>query len=55
MIFGTQMSGCHTFLFNGVTVERQKQYRYLGLVFHDTKSMAHGVDYLLAKAVHAMR
>ena len=56
--FETQRSGCQDFLFNGVTVERQDPYRYLGFVFHATKSMAHGLEYLVAaakKAVHAMR
>ena len=57
MIFEIQRSGCQDFLFNGVTVERQDLFRYLGFVFHATKSMAHGVDYLVApvkKAVHTI-
>jgi len=39
-------------------VERHEEYRYLGFVFHATKNMAYGVEYLVAagkRAVHATR
>ena len=52
-------SGCENFFFNGTVVEEHHQeYRYLGFVFHATKSMVDGIDHLVAagkKAVHAMR
>ena len=51
-------SDCKEFVFHGTTVERHDEYRYLGFVFHATKNMARGVEYLVAaakKAVFAMR
>ena len=58
VIFEARKSDCKDFVFSGTTVERRDEYRYLGLVFHATKNMAYGVEYLVAaakKAVHAMR
>ena len=58
VIFEARKSDCKEFVFSGTTVERHDEYRYLGFVFHATKNMAHGVEYLVAaakKAVHAMR
>ena len=58
VIFEAQRSQCEPFLFNNRAVERQQEYKYLGFVFHATKNMAHGTEYLVAaakKAVHAMR
>ncbi len=58
VIFEARKSDCKEFGFNGTAVERHDEYRYLGFVFHATKNMAHGVEYLVAaakKAVHAMR
>ena len=58
MIFEARKSDCKDFVFSGTTVERRDEYRYLGLVFHATKNMAYGVEYLVAaakKAVHVMR
>ncbi len=46
------------FVFSGTTVERHDEYRYLGFVFHATKNMAYGIEYLVAAAktaVHAMQ
>ena len=58
MIFEACKSDCKEFVFSGTPVERHDEYRYLGFVFHATKNMAYGVEYLVAaakKAVHAMR
>ncbi len=58
VIFEARKSDCKEFVFSGTTVERHDEYVYLGFVFHATKSMAYGVEYLVAagkKAVHAMR
>ncbi|DBB13728.1 TPA: hypothetical protein ACH3X3_000737 [Trebouxia sp. C0006] len=55
---GQDASDCKEFVFSGTPIERHDEYRYLGFVFHATKSMAYGVEYLVAaakKAVHAMR
>ncbi len=56
--FEARKSDCKEFVFKGTSVERRDEYRYLGFVFHATKNMAHGVEYLVAaakKAVHAMQ
>jgi len=58
VICEARMSDCRELVFSGTTVERHDEYRYLGFVFHVTKNMAYGVEYLVAagkKAVHAMR
>ncbi len=58
VIFEARKSDCKQFDFSGTTVERHDEYRYLGFVFHATKNMAYGVEYLVAaakKAVHGMR
>jgi len=58
VIFEARKSDCKEFVFSGTTVERHDEYRYLGFVFHATKNMAYGVEYLVdagKKAVHAMR
>ncbi len=54
--FEARKSDCKKF--SGTTVERHDEYRYLAFVFHATKNMADGVEYLVAagkKAVHAMQ
>ena len=58
VIFEARKSDCKKFVFSGTPIERHDEYRYLGFVFHATKNMAYGVEYLVAaakKAVHAMR
>ena len=58
MISAARRSDCKAFVFRGTTAERHDEYRYLGFVFHATKNMAYGVEYLVdagKKAVHAMR
>ena len=58
VIFETRHSGCQEFIYNGIPVERQTSYKYLGFTFHATKNMAYGVNYLVAaakKAMHALQ
>ena len=58
LIFEARKSDCKEFVFSGTPVEQYDEYRYLGFVFHATKNMAYGVEYLVVaakKAVHAMR
>ena len=54
--FGSRAS-CQAFKFNGNEVERAQSYKYLGIEFHATKALTHGVSKLVSaanKAMHAM-
>ena len=58
VIFETRRSSCQDFTYNGIHVDREDSYKYLGFTFHATKSMAYGVGFLVAaakKAMHAMQ
>ena len=58
VVFETRCSDCTPFVFQGRVVDRVEEYRYLGFVFHATRNMAYGADFLVAaakKAMHAMR
>ena len=58
VVFETRRSDCAPFVFQGKVVERVEEYRYLGFVFHATRNMAYGAEFLVAaakKAMHAMR
>lgn len=58
VIFETRHTDCQEFIYNGISVERQSSYKYLGFTFHATKNMAYGVSFLVAaakKAMHAMQ
>ena len=51
--FGSK-AACQAFLFNSNEVERVESYKYLGVEFHATKNLAHGVSQLVSSAKKAM-
>ena len=54
--FGSR-ARCQTFTFDGNEVERVQSYKYLGVEFHASKTLSHGVSTLVSaanKAMHAM-
>lgn len=58
VIFERRRSSCQDFVYDGISVERQDSYKYLGFTFHAIKNMAYGVGFLVAaakKAMHAMQ
>ena len=58
VIFEARQSTCEPFMFQGKAVTREEEYRYLGFVFHATRNMTYGAEFLVSaakKAVHAMR
>ena len=58
VIFETRKSTCEPFFFQNKVVAREEEYRYLGFVFHATRNMTYGTDFLVSsakKAMHAMR
>ena len=58
VIFETQKPVCEPFIFQDKVVTREEEYRYLGFVFHATRNMTHGAEFLVSsakKAMHSMR